>query len=251
MPDYELVLWDQNKFDITSVPFVEEACRVKKWAFACDYIRMYAIYQEGGVYMDTDVRVIKKFDRFLHHGFFSSREWPVYGSLQAAVFGGVKGHPFAKYCMDWYSDQHYILPDGQYYNEKYPNMLATKIFFDRAIEYDGYRNKNELQRLKENVFIYPSYIFPNEIKNAENRSYAVHLTSFSWDYSRGWKGVMEKVYKKLSHNEFLRKVLGYKTPLKRKTMDNLAIFESPSEEFVVNEDYQSTDFAKRDNAEGE
>ena len=73
MPDYELVLWDQNKFDITSVPFVEEACRVKKWAFACDYIRMYAIYKEGGIYMDTDVRVIKKFDRFLHHGFFLQR----------------------------------------------------------------------------------------------------------------------------------------------------------------------------------
>ena len=130
-------------------------------------------------------------------------------------------------------------------------MLSPKILFDRAIEYDGYRNKNELQRLKENVVIYPSYIFPNEIKNAENRSYAVHLTSFSWNYSRGFKGVMEKVYKKLSHNHFLRKVLGYKTPLKHKTMDNLAIFESPSEEFVVNKDYQSTDFAKRDDAKDE
>ena len=75
MPEYELVLWDANKFDITSVPFVEEACRVKKWAFASDYIRMYAIYNEGGIYMDSDVYVLKKFDRFLHHGFFSTVEF--------------------------------------------------------------------------------------------------------------------------------------------------------------------------------
>jgi mannosyltransferase OCH1-like enzyme len=55
MPEYELVLWDKNKFDIKSVPFVEEACKVKKWAFAADFIRLYAIYNEGGIYMDTDV----------------------------------------------------------------------------------------------------------------------------------------------------------------------------------------------------
>ena len=211
--------------------------------------RMYAIYKEGGIYMDSDVYVLKKFDRFLHHGFFTSEEYTFYGLLQSATFGGVKGHPLAKSCMDWYSYQHYILPDGQFFHENKPEMWAPRIFANQAMEY-GYRNKNGLQRLKDNIVIYPSYIFPNKIKAVDDRTYAVHLIHGSWTYSRGWKGVKEKVYKKLSHNHFLRKVLGYK-PLKHKTIDDLAIFESPSEELVVNEDYQSTDFAKRDDAKGE
>ncbi|MBU3660370.1 MAG: hypothetical protein FGM14_10895 [Flavobacteriales bacterium] len=61
MPEYELVLWDKNSFDITYVPFVEEACKVKKRAFAGHYIRMYAIQTEGDIYLDTDVYAVKKF----------------------------------------------------------------------------------------------------------------------------------------------------------------------------------------------
>ena len=62
MPEYELVLWDTNKFDITSIPFVHEAYQQRKWAFAADYIRLYALYTEGGIYLDTDVIVKQKFD---------------------------------------------------------------------------------------------------------------------------------------------------------------------------------------------
>ena len=51
MPDYEIICWDTKKFDIESIPFVNEACSVKKWAFASDYIRLYALYTEGGIYL--------------------------------------------------------------------------------------------------------------------------------------------------------------------------------------------------------
>ena len=71
MPDYELKLWDTNNFDVTSVPFVHEAFRERKWAFAADYIRMHALYTEGGVYLDSDVKVLKRFDDLLGCSFFS------------------------------------------------------------------------------------------------------------------------------------------------------------------------------------
>ena len=72
MPEYEIILWDKNRFDIKSVLYVEEACKKKKWAFASDYIRAYALYTEGGIYMDSDVFfVTKKFDQFLEYDFFS------------------------------------------------------------------------------------------------------------------------------------------------------------------------------------
>jgi mannosyltransferase OCH1-like enzyme len=69
MPEYELVLWDTNRFDVNSVPFVAEAVSVKKWAFAADYIRLYALYTEGGIYLDTDVFVRKSFTNLLDCGF--------------------------------------------------------------------------------------------------------------------------------------------------------------------------------------
>ena len=51
----------KDNFDVDSVAFVKEACNLKKWAFACDYIRAYALYHEGGIYLDSDVRVIRPF----------------------------------------------------------------------------------------------------------------------------------------------------------------------------------------------
>lgn len=238
MPEYELVLWDKNRFDITSVPFVEEACKVKKWAFAADYIRMYAIYTEGGIYMDTDVYAIKKFDDFLHNGFFTSIEYHKEGAtqenaykllnedgtlkssndriftqgigIQAAVLGGIKGHLFAKSCIDWYKNKHFILSDGTYYNK----IIVPAIFADVAIEY-GFRYKDEFQKLKGNIVVYPSYIFAGTRALAEERSYAIHCCNGSWrdkpPVSEQKENIITKVKQKLAKNNFLRKILGKKS----------------------------------------
>ena len=75
MPEYKIKCWNEKNFDINSVPWVKEAIEKKKWALAADYIRLYALYTEGGIYMDTDVKVFKKFDDFLKYDFFSSVEY--------------------------------------------------------------------------------------------------------------------------------------------------------------------------------
>ena len=229
LPEYELVLWDKNKFDITSVPFVQEACNVKKWAFAADYIRMYAIYTEGGIYLDTDVFVIKKFDEFLNNGFFTALEYHKKGAkkakaykllnkdgtfknseyriftgcigLQAAVLGGVKGHSFAKACMDWYYDKHFILSDGTYFNK----IIAPSIYADIAIEF-GFRYKDELQKLKDNMTVYPSYVFAGNMNEAKKTSYAIHYCYGSW-MDKHEENIFTQMKQKLSENNFLRKIL--------------------------------------------
>ena len=71
MPEYEIVCWDESNFDLTSVPFVSEAAEMKKWAFVSDYVRLYALYYQGGIYLDTDVEIVQPLDRFLMHSFFS------------------------------------------------------------------------------------------------------------------------------------------------------------------------------------
>ena len=68
MPDYEIKLWNMETFDVSSAPvYVQEAVKARKWAFAADYIRMYALYTEGGIYLDSDVKILKRFDDFLHY----------------------------------------------------------------------------------------------------------------------------------------------------------------------------------------
>lgn len=57
MPDYEWKLWNTENFDVNSIPYVKEAYEKRKWAFAADYIRVYALYTEGGIYLDSDVKV--------------------------------------------------------------------------------------------------------------------------------------------------------------------------------------------------
>lgn len=64
MPDYELKKWDMDAIKHIDVPFLKEALAAKKWAYAADFVRMYAVFYEGGIYLDTDVQVYKSFDRF-------------------------------------------------------------------------------------------------------------------------------------------------------------------------------------------
>lgn len=202
MPEYELVLWDKTKFDITSVPFTEEACRIKKWATASDYIRLYAIYTEGGVYMDSDVYVLQSFDGFLSNSFFTSLEYHknivekenvqelLNGDgtrkypqeiftrgigIQSAVLGGVKGHPFIKACMEWYKNNLSSLTEGTYNNK----ITATEVYADIAIQY-GFRYKDELQKLANDIVIYPSKTFAGSKAEVERGAYAVHCCKGSW-----------------------------------------------------------------------
>ena len=156
MPDYELKLWDTNNFDVTSVPFVHEAFRERKWAFAADYIRMHALYTEGGVYLDSDVKVLKRFDDLLGCSFFSSLEYHptqiekdgamdmldadgrrvkdgyVSGiQIQAAVMGAEAGCPFVKDVLDWYESHSFINPDGTLFT----NVLSPMIYARVAEKY--------------------------------------------------------------------------------------------------------------------
>jgi len=67
LPDYEFILWNEEKFDVNSVEFVKEAYSIKKYAFATDYIRLYALYTQGGIYFDTDVVLKQGLDDYLNY----------------------------------------------------------------------------------------------------------------------------------------------------------------------------------------
>lgn len=200
MPDYEIKEWNENNFDINSVTWVCEAIQKKKWSLASDYIRHYAIYTEGGIYMDTDVMTYKSFDEFLKFSFFTSVEnhpaafqeagvkmvdndgMPydttkgVEGmGLLAALYGAEEGNPFVKECMDFFGSRHFINPDGSLYeNEINPGIMA------RLLVKQGFRYKDVKQELPNNMLILPSHIFAGDPLNRTKDSYAMHFMDNSW-----------------------------------------------------------------------
>lgn len=201
MPDYELVLWDMDRIRDIQVAFVREAIKARKWAFAADYIRFLVLHNEGGIYLDTDVFVLKTFDDLLVHSFFSSVEinHEAYNmihykkslqfnqtkneldimrrgiQIQAAVVGAVKGHPFLRDVMRYYEKEHFIKPDGSY-NQKYlaPAVLAT------IAESYGFLRMDIKQELTDGLVIFPSEIFASHGQLATDRAYCVHICAGGW-----------------------------------------------------------------------
>jgi hypothetical protein len=226
MPEYEIIRWDTKRFDISSNIFVEEAFKVRKWAFATDYIRLYALYTEGGIYLDTDVFVLKKFDNFLEYGFFTSVEYSggivsecnsnkllnsdgtsknpgteIPGiQLQAAVMGGVKGHPFLYDCLQFYKDRHFIMDNGEYFNK----IIAPSIYAIIAEKY-GFVYRNMMQALNDNMKVFQSAIFAPHLNETTDQAYAIHLCI------GGWREVQRKspfkiVFNKLKNNKHVRRL---------------------------------------------
>jgi len=115
LPDYELRLWDMEAIKSIDSMFLREALAEKKWAYAADYVRLYAVYHEGGIYLDTDVMVYRSFDDLLGERAFIGKENSVHFEggftaqyLSSHCFGAEKGHPFVKDCLDYFEDRHFV-----------------------------------------------------------------------------------------------------------------------------------------------
>ncbi len=91
MPQYSVEAWDERRLPATS-PYAKIAYRQKKFAFVADYMRLQILYQEGGIYLDTDVEVVRPFDELLDQSLFFGLQSP--GSVGVSVIGATKGHPF-------------------------------------------------------------------------------------------------------------------------------------------------------------
>lgn len=201
LPDYELKLWNTHTFDIANSPdYVKEAYARRKWAFAADYIRMYALYTEGGIYFDSDVMVLKPFDEFLQHTFFSSLEYHptqierdgsmsmiddqgirvkdgfVSGiQIQAAVMGAEKGTPFVRDVLEWYKDKKFLKADGSMATD-----VLSPYIYARIAEKYGFIYKDIDQELDGGMKIYRSEIFAGNKHEVTPASYAIHYCAHSW-----------------------------------------------------------------------
>jgi mannosyltransferase OCH1-like enzyme len=101
IPDYQIKEWNETNSPM-DLPYVQEAYKKKLWSKVSNIVRLYAIYNEGGIYLDTDIEVIKNLDALLNNNCFLGFQLKVKHSewVNNAVIGSIPMHPFIKKCMD-------------------------------------------------------------------------------------------------------------------------------------------------------
>lgn len=179
LPDYEIKIWGMKKARAIGMPFINEALDARRWAFASDVVRFYAVYTYGGVYMDSDIFIYKRFDEFIpEEGFvtFNEKIYPeqeLFG-LQAAFFIGSKGNEFCRLMLEYYASRHYVKPDGTFDNEISP--FTMKAIADRH----GYRMEDSEQHL-DILTVYPTrHMAPRKKFRIGSDTFGQHRVYGSW-----------------------------------------------------------------------
>lgn len=205
LPDYEIVLWDTKRFDLNLSPWVCEAFEKKKYAFAADYIRFYALYHEGGIYLDSDVEVLKRFDDLLNLPYFIGAEKA--GTPEAAIIGAEKGCDWIKKCLDYYEGRHFVKEDGTLDIRKLPDIMVEEIKHLKPIRILSLTESQNIYNMdfdKEVLVMNDTYFSPKVFDSRE-----VELTQYTYaihHYQNSWFSPKAKLYYRT--RSFFVKLLG-------------------------------------------
>lgn len=176
-PDYEIREWNENNFDITTAPlYVRQAYEAGRWAFVTDYVRLKALVEEGGIYMDTDVEVVKPFTPYLHNQGFAGFETPE--RIQTGLLACEKDFPLFREFLSYYDT-------AQYYNSDGMENITTNVEVLTALctKY-GFQGDDTFQ-VVQGFAIYPrEYFCPvdfdTERLHRTRKTVAIHWFAASW-----------------------------------------------------------------------
>lgn len=153
-PDYVIKEWNEDNFDIDMYPYVREAYNARKFAFVTDVVRLYALYHEGGIYMDTDVEVIKPLDSLLAYDAVSGFESPT--QIPTGLMASRDGHPLFKELLDEYNGIHFVRPDGTL------DITTNVIRISNTCREYGLRLDNTLQTVRGFTLLPKDFLCPIE-----------------------------------------------------------------------------------------
>ncbi|ULL13909.1 glycosyl transferase [Paenibacillus sp. H1-7] len=201
---FQFMEWNEDNFDVSSIPYVKQAYEAGKYAFVSDYVRLYALYHYGGIYMDTDVEVLQSLDRFLDHEVFSGFEDEKH--VPTGIIGSVKGHGWIKSLMDYYNDKTFLLADGSF-----DLTTNTRIITDSCLKY-GLIANNEFQVLRNGLTLYPRTFFcPYDYINGASfitkDSYTIHHFAKSWLPAHvRWRSSVKRIAGRFAGPAFISKM---------------------------------------------
>lgn len=175
MPDYKFVLWNEETFDISQYPFVKEAYEARKFAFVADVVRLYALVTQGGVYLDTDIEVLRPLDDLLNLKAFMGFEQA--GVIQTGVIGSEPSHPIMKEMLNYYLDK-------KHFSLQVDGSIANSTLFAQYFASRGIILLNETRHYDEISLFASDYFCPinqatQEIVVSPN-TYTIHYLVGSW-----------------------------------------------------------------------
>ncbi|WP_106496636.1 glycosyltransferase family 32 protein [Lentibacillus sp. Marseille-P4043] len=175
--DYEIIEWNEKNFNVNCNLYVKEAYESKKFAFVSDYVRVHALYNEGGIYLDTDVEVFQSFDDLLHHHSFWGFEQENY--IATSTIGAEKGNELIKIFLDSYQDKTFNKGDGCL--DQLTNVaIVTTIMKQMGVKLDGsYQKLVGLGTFYPQTYFSP-YDYINCRKFITEKTYTIHHFYKSW-----------------------------------------------------------------------
>lgn len=189
LPEYEIIEWNEKNFDVQKYPFTQKAFIEKKWAFLSDFVRLKVLYEHGGIYLDTDMEVLKSLDNFLEHGLFLGMESS--DKVNASIVGSKAQHWLLKEVLKEYENQ--------------TEYIAIPIIVTRVLE--RYLSIKNSRQTHDDIVIYPTpFFYPLSFgekfnkKMITNETYTIHWWNYSWG---SWKS---KLLKKLGLFNFIMKL---------------------------------------------
>ena len=200
-PDYEIIQWNESNYDVSKSKYIKQAYEVKKWGFVPDYARLDIINTYGGIYLDTDVELVKPLDNLLAYELFcgfESRRFVAFG----LGFGGKANHPILQEMMNVYDETEFIKEDGTLNLTPSP-IYQTNILLKYGLIQNGQCQKHDNYVVFSKEYFAPinAYGFGNVTKN----TYSIHQYAATWfneeqkrekeKIEENYKFVMERIEK--------------------------------------------------------
>jgi len=185
LPDYEIKQWNEDNFDVNIVPYTSEGYKTKKYAFVSDYARFYTLYHYGGIYLDTDVEVIKSLDEIIRRGAFMAKEIRVGAKDQTLIginsglgCGMEPGNQFYKRVLDYYSKSHLYKWNGK-------RTFQVVELMNKVIDRDSIVEVGDGISKFEDIYIYePEYFCPKSYFSGQtemtDKTVCIHHYASSW-----------------------------------------------------------------------
>lgn len=213
LPDYEFVHWNFDRFPRGKSQWVDQAFDSRKYAFAADYIRLYALYHYGGIYLDTDVEVLKNFDDLLQLPYFIGKE-PSETGVEAAVLGAEKGNNLIGDMLESYQNRSFLLPEGDM--DVMPLPYKMRACIESQYIYHPIDNITDFIRQDDYINIFPDDFFsPKDFHtleiNTTSRTYTIHHFAGSWmapassqEKTKEWKAKLRRwILRNLDRKDFI------------------------------------------------
>lgn len=191
MPDWDYRLWNEDNFDINTVPYTKEAYEAGKYAFVSDYVRLWALYKEGGLYMDVDFEVYKPFDDLLCWNAFAGYEGSKHSPLMMGVIASIPHGIWVQEVLGYYTRRRFVKEDGSL------DMTTNVSFVSSQMRENGFIQNGMEQEYKD-LHIFPVDYFSPRLTTGEfirtDNTYCVHLGLDSWaNNGKGWKARVGKM----------------------------------------------------------